>query len=204
MSSEEFSQDVNDVERALRSLRPASPPLDRDRLMFLAGQAAAPPARTVNRLRTKTEMFWPSAAAAMTLVSLGLGMTLALRPPTVIERAVLVPAAQRPEENAPRQPQPVRLESSDSVADAGPLKSEAVAAVSTRSGDRYLRLRDQAIAHGIDFVDSLSPVTRTSNGPEESDSRQELLDQMLHRRKAAETPAPNPLLNLLLNLGEET
>lgn len=203
MSSEEFSEDLNEVERTLRSLRPAAPQIDRDGLMFLAGQASAPTAAFVQTNRPRKAIFWPSAAAAMTLVSLGLGMTLALRPPVVIERVVQAPTSDRAVlEDAPRQPKPVRVESSDPVADLAPLGPGTVAAAS--GGGQYLRLRDQAIAHGVDFVDSLAPVARNATSATSHDSRQELLKQMLRRQKSDNQTAPSPLLNLLLNLGEET
>jgi len=204
MSSEEFSEDLSELERTLRSLRPASPQLDRDRLMFLAGQAsAAPLSATVKALRPRAAIFWPSATAAMTLVSLGLGMTLALRPPTIVERVVQVPAPVRVvQEITLPDPKPARIESSNAVAEAPSRQSKTVATVS--GGGQYLRLRDQAIAHGIDFVDSLAPVTRTTKSPTSHDSRQELLEQMLRRQKSEDHAAPGPLLNLLLNLGDET
>jgi hypothetical protein len=88
------------------------------------------------------------------------------------------------------------------VADTASRQPETVAAVS--AGGQYLRLRDQAIAHGVDFVDSLAPVARNTTSATSHDSRQELLKQMLRRQKSDDHAAPSPLLNLLLNLGEET
>jgi hypothetical protein len=205
MSSEEFSQDVNDVERVLRTLRPASPQLDRDRLMFLAGQASAGSAAPTNAARARPSIFWPSAAAAMTLVSLGLGTTLALRPSVVIERVVQAPVVQR---EAVKEDPPLPIappaESPRAIAESTVTRWE-VATAAPRGGAEYLRLRDQAIARGIDFVGALSPTGGAAGASsDDTESQQNLLDDLLHRKRPPVPAAPNPVLNLLLKLGEDT
>ncbi|HVW01906.1 MAG TPA: hypothetical protein VHB77_16255, partial [Planctomycetaceae bacterium] len=178
MSTEEFFQDVNDVERALRSLRPASPQLDRDRLMFLAGRASVVSAAPRNAARARPSIFWPSAAAAMTLVSLGLGATLALRPPVVIERVVQAPVVQQITSEK-ELPVPRPVESPAPIAEATPIRPDAVAAASPRGGAQYLRLRDQAIARGIEFVGALSPTGGAAGASsDDTESQQNLLDDL--------------------------
>jgi hypothetical protein len=82
--------ELTPFEAAFASLTPAAGPIDRDRLMFRAGQAAARPG-----------WLWPAAAAALALVAAGLGAALAVRRPApAVERVVYVPR----EEVAPTPP----------------------------------------------------------------------------------------------------
>src|SRR5262249_30724133 len=61
---------------ALAGLKPRPAALDRDALMFRAGRASAP-----------RGWKWPLATAALSLVALGLGIALLVRPqPQVVER----------------------------------------------------------------------------------------------------------------------
>ncbi len=71
------------LEAALRALPPAPAGLDRDRLMFQAGQSRRP----------RTGWLWPAAAAALALLSVGLGTALMLHPaPEPVVQVVYVPA----------------------------------------------------------------------------------------------------------------
>jgi hypothetical protein len=72
------------LEEALRRLAPAPAALDRDRLLFRAGQAAAP-----------RRWFWPAATAVSTATASVLAVLLACRPAPVVERIVPVPV-ERP------------------------------------------------------------------------------------------------------------
>jgi hypothetical protein len=77
--------ELNAVEETLRHLVPAPARLDRDRLLFRAGQRAAP-----------RRWFWPVAAVVSTAACAVLAVVLACRPaPAVVERIVYVPE-QRP------------------------------------------------------------------------------------------------------------
>jgi len=62
---------LNEIERTLASLVPSASDLDRDALMFRAGQQAAP---------RRSGAFWPAAACVMTLVSVVLGVALQMQP----------------------------------------------------------------------------------------------------------------------------
>jgi len=74
------------IEAALGSLSPARSRLDRDRLMFQAGQSSV-------RSRAMARWAWPSLAATLAAVALGEAAALAYRPgPRVVERLVVVPA----------------------------------------------------------------------------------------------------------------
>jgi hypothetical protein len=121
MSGEEKQfEDVSDVEAALRSLAPRSDRLDRERLMFLAGQASAggrgdmpttsvgisPALAASVRMAPDTayrdmpttsvgmapRWAWPSAFAAMSAVAATLLVALLVRPGAqVVERIVKEP-----------------------------------------------------------------------------------------------------------------
>ncbi len=75
--------ELNALEAALGSLRPARNPIDRDRVMYRAGQASAS--------ATRNPRAWPAVAASLALVALGEGALLARRPPArIVERVVVV------------------------------------------------------------------------------------------------------------------
>ena len=85
--------DLNAIEAALASLAPAGCSVDRDRLMFLAGQASADSLPEVHALsRWRARAAWSLAMAACALVSGALGMTIGSnQSPQVVERIVKVP-----------------------------------------------------------------------------------------------------------------
>ena len=62
---------LSGFEAALASLQPAPPDVDRDELMFRAGQAAALPQRS-----PLAGGFWPAVAASLACLSLALGISL--------------------------------------------------------------------------------------------------------------------------------
>src|SRR4051794_1911455 len=85
MSEEAYDPEIAAIEARLASLVPASGRIDRDRLMFRAGQMSVP----------RRGWAWPAATAAMTLVAAALGGALVLRPaPSPIERIVYVRSEQ--------------------------------------------------------------------------------------------------------------
>lgn len=86
MSQEHVSPDpeLNTIEAALGSLAPARSRIDRDRVMFRAGQAAVRPSSSGRRT-------WVAIAASLALIALGEAAVLAHRPPPqVIETVVVV------------------------------------------------------------------------------------------------------------------
>jgi hypothetical protein len=69
------------LEQALAALRPAADGLDRDNLLFRAGQAST----------RRPRWPWPAAAAAANLLAVGLGVVLLVRPgPPTVERVVVL------------------------------------------------------------------------------------------------------------------
>jgi hypothetical protein len=66
------SEELNDLPELLRRLQPSAAALDRDRLMFQAGQAQRPALPRV--------WLWQLATAISSLLAVGLGLVLLLQP----------------------------------------------------------------------------------------------------------------------------
>src|SRR5437867_1648298 len=95
MSRHQPEKDVKELEAALVALVPAAPAIDRDRLMFRAGQASA---RSQPRL-------WQVSTAALALLSAGLIATLVLGPAAEpVVKVVRVPIVPDPTPEANETP----------------------------------------------------------------------------------------------------
>jgi hypothetical protein len=137
MSEETYDAALNALESALAALRPHPGRLDRDHLLFRAGQASA-----------RRGWAWPAATAALAAVAASLAGLMLLRPPSVVERVVYV--SQTPE---PRVPSPETLPQPSET--TGPLEySPLAAAASDRAPSRLgnLRLRDLAVEKGVEAL----------------------------------------------------
>lgn len=137
------------LERFAAELAALSPRarLDRDRLMYRAGQASA---AMPTYGRDARRWAWPAAFGSMTAVAASLLLLLALRPsPRVVERIVRVPMP------AP-QPQRADVHPSATLADAVPINVKHPVAPKGLPLDPpvYLDLRDRVLAMGLD---SFSP-----------------------------------------------
>lgn len=96
MSEQNLNPELTALTDALLHLKPRPAALDRDLLMFRAGQASAP-----------RGWKWPLAAAASALLALGFGIALLMRPqPPVVERTIVVKEPVRAPETAPPTPTP--------------------------------------------------------------------------------------------------
>ncbi|AGA25339.1 hypothetical protein [Singulisphaera acidiphila] len=81
---------LNAIENALGALTPSRSRLDRDRLMFRAGQVSARPTPIGKRL-------WIAVAAGTGLIALGEAAMLAHRPaPQIIEKVIVVRDREQP------------------------------------------------------------------------------------------------------------
>ena len=130
--------EMTEFETSLSSLSPARSAVNRDAIMFRAGQ------RSMQR-----NWVWPSATAALTLISLGEAALLATRPtpePRIIERIVEVPApAAAPV--ATRRPVP-----EDYRGPSEPTTTFQETGALARHD--YYHLREQALRFGVDNLPS--------------------------------------------------
>ena len=135
MSQKPMKNDLAAVEATLGALRPAPSGVDRDRLMYLAGEAAA--GRSLGRRRRRADWLWPCAAAASMLLAVSFATMWVSAEPEV--RIVYV---ERGEEKPEPAPQPTAAADQE-VERARPQKTW---------GTDYLRLRRLVMTEGIDVL----------------------------------------------------
>lgn len=134
MSEERLNEPLATLEAALASLQWRTPSLDRDRLMYLAGQASV--RRPKGALRThRAGWLWPVATAASLLLAVTLGGMLLVSPrEQTIERMVYVPV-DRPRDSAGA---PGSITASLVELSGPPLRTD------------YLALRSLVLTQGVD------------------------------------------------------
>lgn len=190
----ELAPDLAAIERQLARLTPAAPRIDRDRLMFAAGQAAAGsteprrlgyiagPSRagelSANLFRARA-WFWPAATATMTAATLLLATML------VWQRASQSIAVHQP---APPQPATVATapaaQSVDTTTAAAPVARQSEDygwPMVSRPTAGYLGLRYIALTRG---VGELETHNRTASSDSDSSgnapaTQRELLRELL-------------------------
>ena len=173
MSREENAQedvhDLSELEAALAALVPRAERLNRDRLMFLAGQASVEskngqpgsPASATARPRRRAGWAWPAAFATMTGVAASLLVALAIRPAPqvterIVERIVTAPAAPQEPAAAVAQGRVEPESAVDSPAMLAALPDWLAwepfpqPAVSTKHEPSYPELRKQVLLHGLE------------------------------------------------------
>jgi hypothetical protein len=128
--------ELNTLSAALQALTPRGG-LDRDTLMFRAGQASVPRRRS---------WLWPCSTAALGLVSLTLGAILVLQPPP---QAVQHSVYYRVEGPLPAT-DAIKNDNPPSATENTPTGNPLAAL--PRLGGNYLEMREQALAHGIDSM----------------------------------------------------
>jgi hypothetical protein len=169
MSNQPVSPDpeLTAIEAALGSLVPARSRIDRDLVMFRAGQASVRPAR----LGLKT---WNAIAASFALVALGEGVLLAHRPPPQIVKEVVVirepatvpaplPVVPPPETRVAEAPELLPIERSLSLGQTP-----------------YARLAAQVLRYGLDGLPASPPVaaSASASGPWPASSGQMLQEEL--------------------------
>ena len=127
MSEPTIDPELTSLEAALAGLAPRPARLDRDRLMYRAGQKS----------RAALRWLWPASTAASALAAGCLAVALALRPaPPVVERVVYLPAPEVAP--APDSPAPAAADSRAGLAG-------------------YLRLQERLLRAGLDGLPEPPP-----------------------------------------------
>ena len=172
MSREENPQenlhDLSELEAALAALVPRAEHLNRDRLMFLAGQASAEPKigqtaaqSPTARLRCRADWAWPAAFATMTGIAASLLVALAIRPAPqvterIVERIITAPAASQEPAADVAQGRVEHNSTVDSPAMLTALPDWLAWGlfprpdVATKREPSYPELRNQALLHGFE------------------------------------------------------
>lgn len=136
MPEDSPNRDLAGLEASLKELAPAPAHLDRDRLLFRAGQLSA-----------RRGWGWPAAAAALAVLAGTLATGLVLRPEPrhtvetitrIVPRPLPLPRQAPPESPAP------------APAPSEPAPPEVVARAPLPDG--YLRLREQVLRWGADAL----------------------------------------------------
>jgi hypothetical protein len=127
--------ELTGIESALRSLAPTPVQIDRDRIMFRAGQASV-------QRRWNTQQLWPTIAVGLALVALGEGVFLTRRPSQsrrVVERIAVV-----------REPAPSALSGSPER-EISPSRDVELDQDPVSLGQtNYQRLAGQVLRYGLD------------------------------------------------------
>lgn len=156
--------ELGKLEAALAELTPRAVSLDRDRLMYLAGQAS------VGTLASPRGWRWPAAFSGMSALAATLLIMLVSRPPRIVERVVrvAVPAAsaadERPEALSPDSPAPRVAAREQYLATDSPRI--AVDRDRRPSPPAYRDLRDRVLAMGIETWTSQPSEGGKSSPPE--------------------------------------
>ena len=133
------------LEAALAALVPMPGRINRDALLFRAGQASVCGRRWL----------WPGAAAVLGLVAAALGVVIAVRPaPRPVERVLVV----RVREPAPPDRVPVPPA-------AKPEPAPPVRVAATREPMNYAQLEKQVLRWGLDGVPAPPPPAAPSDPP---------------------------------------
>jgi hypothetical protein len=146
---------------ALRGLAPSAGRLDRDALLFRAGQAAAP--------RGPGRWLWPLATALASSLALGLGLALLLRPPVThtVERVVHVPVDWPAPGPAP--PPPVAPPGGPAApAEEGP--SAPPESLPPAGPGRYRQVQENLLRWGLDGVGAPAPTQPWRGRPPDAHS----------------------------------
>jgi hypothetical protein len=188
-------RDLTPLESALASLMPATVRVDRDRLMYQAGQASAQAEATTAGVQPRAWL-WPTAAAGMSTVAAALFVLLVVRPqPAVVERIVYVPA-----EGAPVAKGEASAAKTDSLQQPPPGPRRTIIGDRTLAGGwtglgetnrrpAYLGLRDQVLAFGVDVWQKPSSGSASVAQP---GSYREALDSLLNLETSAGEEPPPP------------
>jgi hypothetical protein len=166
-NQEKRSNELTPFEAALAGLAPRVEGFDRERLIFLAGQAsvlgdraagASPDWERAGGMRAR-RWAWPAAFSAMTAVAAALLVMLCTRPAATIAMAVPKDTASGVVKSAPAAKLAVAQPQSDL---ASPSDQREVDVADASSADTDPALRAELRRRGIDFS---RPRVISANGP---------------------------------------
>jgi hypothetical protein len=158
-------EEVSSLESALQSLRPAAPRVNRDRLMFLAGQASSAPQRSKWGARAS----WAFTMAASVVIAAVIGRATAPADVQFIERVVQIPVQVQPDFAEDLQPKERALIALDAVhSDSSRVRWLRDIPVDRATPGPYVRLRDQVVALGPDMLPALGQSGELSSASSDS------------------------------------
>jgi hypothetical protein len=163
MSQNPNDPELNAIAASLGSLEPARSHIDRDLVMFRAGQASVQPSRLHRRA-------WNVIAASLALVALGEGVLLAHRPPPQIVKEVVVV----------REPAPVVPLVEQSVAEI-PVSLPIESSLSLGQ-TAYERQVAQVLRYGLDGLPASVTVASPDSGPRPASSGRMLQEELRRLR----------------------
>jgi hypothetical protein len=199
-----------EIEADLSAYAPRPPRIDRDRLMFEAGRAAVQSQLSAGAAAAMRQGFvawfpspptffptswlWPASTLAMTLVALGLGIALLLRPDPqermpVVDRVRHAPAASRP-----ATPHPPLLVNSGGLPPTGqqdrpepPAPEGPVVSLDSLPENHLLRVRQVVLTQGVEALPS--PVVRETTRLSPPPTRGALMRTMMPPGSVPARPA---------------
>jgi hypothetical protein len=148
MSQVPSDPELGPIESALAKLQPACRPLDRDRIMFLAGALHA-------KEEFRRRWVWPAIAATLGAIAISESVALAVRPGSQMV------AVQRPApapDGHPDLPEPVQI-----LSQSAPSRSERDS-LWPAGGGEALAIRRQVLRFGIEGLPDLPPLLSQSDG----------------------------------------
>jgi len=137
--------ELNNLESELRALAPKASRIDRDRLMYEAGQAARGATAKPN------VWIWRAAAALLLIAAIVQSLRLHFAEPSVIERIVYLPrSAEKSTPSSNHIPasnhNPANTEQSLAASTAGITSNPTV------NGDNWIGQRNLALVAGVDAI----------------------------------------------------
>ena len=190
------------IEQALAGFTPSAPRLDRDRLMFLAGQASAEGRESeigsrkadVHPPSNAGAWLWPASTAVLTATSLALLIALVARPAPQPQIVYLDRLSITETGDATKQPaSPAARDSVAETALPGPAPRLAAARLPAIPEDNYLRSRDVALRLGLDALGS-GPGADGHSSP--APTYRELLETLSGSGSPANDDQPQPRVQM--------
>lgn len=190
-SEPKLNPELEAIERQLARLTPVAPRVDRDRLMYMAGIAAAAQPRGLGHIAEPFGLgvrrwLWPAATALMTAASLLLATMLVWQRRTY-ELALQSPAGSQQLAGANASQTAVVPAIATSTAPSGSAAIVQVARSSVlQPKPGYLGIRYIALTHGVTAIETLDRTTGTHRDsiPQNEPTQRDLLRELLPADRA--------------------